>query len=125
MQIEMNYGDEARIRDRCERVRGVVREIAAVEGVKELAYAADMRKSHVSEALDGAKSMPSKLEQAAMLKANEELRVKLAEAMVGSYYKPERKLPLTPEEREKRIREAMERKLGSVGEEIIREALER
>lgn len=122
MQEEFDYGDAARIRYRCDLVREVVREIDAVVGRKELMFRADMSKSHVSEAIDGGKSMPSKLEQAALQAAPEELRQKLADAMVGGYFKAERRLPMTPEQRERALLAAMRKKLGDVADDIEREA---
>lgn len=122
MQDGLQYGDREMVRQRCDAIRACLIEIRGVVGEKELAWLANMQPSHVSDALKGVKSVPEQLVQAAMQVAGEELRQKLASAQVGAYFAVERRYAMTPEERERELRRVLREKLGTVADDIEREA---
>lgn len=124
-QIELDYGRAARIRRRSDDTRAVIRMIADVVGLKELAFAADMSPSQAHQAIAGNKSLKIELVEAALELAPPELKIRLLSSIAGDGFDVSTRAPMTPEEELAALKLALAEELGPETRRAIYERTKR
>ena len=118
-QESLDFGPRVRVVRDAERLRTVIRRVADVIGVKELAYAADVSPSYVVQALNGTKSLKDEIIIAARELAPEELAMEMRRIFVGDGYHVSGERPLTAEQLQ--ALDVVRREFGESGERRLME----
>ena len=121
-QKSLDFGPRERINRDTEKLRTILRRVADVVGVKEIAYEADVSPSYVVQALNGGKSLKPEIVFAGRELAPEELAMELRRVFAGEGYHVSGERPLTPEEKLARLESRLRSKFGELGEEAMKEA---